>query len=140
MPPGPKISTCAGARFRVVLAHESPAARRAIRNGLEQELLFEVVGEAGKSREAIDLFFKLLPDAVVVSAALSDQGGFEVLRCIKGAVARCAVILAIQSIDPFVAEAARALGAAGVCAGTDQPRVILRMLGDIASEHAERQA
>jgi len=104
-------------RLRVVLAEHSPVLRETLRKHLERLGFVDVVGEARKGQEALDLFFRTRPDAVVLSISIPDQGGFEVLRTLHRAGA--AVILTHPSQDPFVREVARLLGATGECLTTD---------------------
>jgi DNA-binding NarL/FixJ family response regulator len=120
-------------RLRLLLADGSPAVRQSLREELQRISWLEIVGEAEKSQEAIALLFQLRPDAVVVSASIADQGGFEVLRCSKHAFSNCAAILTSRRPDPFVTEAGRLLGAAGVCCtagGHAQLLDLLRRLKD----------
>jgi DNA-binding NarL/FixJ family response regulator len=102
-------------KVSVLVAEESPAIRRALREQLERLAGVEIVGEAGTTREALELFFRLLPKMVVVSICLPSQGGFYALRCIKRAVPDCEVILSSRWPHPFVQETGRLLGANAVC-------------------------
>ena len=102
-------------KLRLLLVDESPTVRQELRNNLEQLEGIEIVAETDRDDRALDLFFRLRPEVVVVSTCLPVHGGFEVLRCIKRAVPRCAVVLTGRSPNHFIAEAARLLGASGVC-------------------------
>lgn len=104
-------------RLRVLLAEHSPVLRDTLRKHLQRLGFVEVIGEAHKGQEALDLFFRTGPDAVVLSISIPDQGGFEVLRTLRQAGA--AVILTHPSHDPFVRDVARLLGATGACVTTD---------------------
>jgi DNA-binding NarL/FixJ family response regulator len=118
-------------KLRLLLADQSPAVRQELRNNLKQLEGIEIVAEADRDDRALDLFFRLRPEVVVVSTTLPVQGGFEVLRCIKRAVRRCAVVLTGRSPNHFIAEAARLLGASGVCSAVDgsaELRAILQSL------------
>jgi DNA-binding NarL/FixJ family response regulator len=118
-------------KLHLLLADHSPAVRRELRNNLEQLKDIEIVAETDRDDLALDLFFRLRPEVVVLSTSLPAQGGFEALRCIKRAVPRCAVVLTSRCPNHFIAEAARLLGATGVCpavGGFDELRVILLSL------------
>ncbi len=106
-------------RLRVLLAHESPVVRDRCRDELKHLPFVELVGEANSSEQALALFFQAHPAVVVVSILLPEQGGFDVLRCIKGAVAETTVVLTSSSPNPYVRGVATLLGAAGVCAVSD---------------------
>jgi len=117
--------------LRVLLADDSAAARQNLRETLHTLPFIEIVGEAGKGDEALDLFLRIRPDVVVAAVCLPEHGGFHLLRCIKRAVADSVVILTNRGSNPFVEEAASLLGAAGVCPSGDgfvQLRAILQSL------------
>lgn len=101
--------------LRLLLADESPTTRHKLREELKPLGFIEIVGEACRSQEVLDLFFRLLPTVVVLPVCLPGQGGFDVLRCIKRADPGCAVILTTRWPEPFVEETGRLLGAAAVC-------------------------
>jgi DNA-binding NarL/FixJ family response regulator len=120
-----------GANKRVLLADESPATLRQLRQALQELASIEIVGEARDTEEALDLFLKGEVDAVVASVCLPVYGGFHLLRSIKRAAADCAVILTTRRCNPYVEEAAKLLGADGVCPvinGFAQLRAILERL------------
>lgn len=104
----------------VLLAEESPAIRGSLRERLAALQGVEIVGEAGTTHEALDLFFRHLPKLVVVSICLPGHGGFYALRCIKRAVPDCDVILSSRWPHPFVQETGRLLGATTVCSTTNE--------------------
>lgn len=118
-------------KLRVLLVDHSLTVRQNLRKDLEAAGGLEIVSEADRDDQALELFFALRPEVVIVSASLPVNGGFEVLRCIKRAAPRCAVILMSRCPTPFISETARLLGASGVCStldGTAQLRSILQKL------------
>ena len=104
-----------GRKVTVLLAEESPPVRGSLREHLEALTGVEIVGEAGTTHEALELFFRLRPKVMVVSICLPGHGGFYLLRCIKRAVPDCDVILSSRWPHPFVQETGRLLGASAVC-------------------------
>ena len=102
-------------QLRLLLAEQSPALRERFRNKIEQLPGIYIVGEAEKDLEALNLAFRLQPDVIVLSASLPDQGGFEVLRRVRRALANCQVILMSYRPAGFIEKAARLLGATAVC-------------------------
>jgi DNA-binding NarL/FixJ family response regulator len=107
MPKGRKVS--------MLIAAESSIRSSSLREQLEAHGSVEIVGEAGTTREALEMFFRFQPKVVVVSICLPGDGGFYVLRCIKRAVPECEVILSSRWPNPFVQETGRLLGATAVC-------------------------
>jgi DNA-binding NarL/FixJ family response regulator len=120
-------------RLRVLLAHESPSICKQFREELRRLPFVELVAEANTSGEALTLFFRARPEAVVLSACLPEQGGFEVLQRVKRAVPDCAVILTSRSPNQFVGEAATLLGAAGICSLTDGVTELRSVIQRLAS-------
>jgi DNA-binding NarL/FixJ family response regulator len=115
-------------KLRLLLANESTAVRGNFRQQVERLAFAEVVAEATRSEEALELFFRLRPSVAVVSVCLPGHGGFDVLRCIKRAAPDCAVFLTTRWPNPCVEQAASLLGASGVCYMTDGPTQLVGML------------
>ena len=64
-------------RTRILLADDHHMVRQGIRQLLEREVDFEVVGEAASSREAIELVNNIQPDVVVMDIRLPGTSGIE---------------------------------------------------------------
>lgn len=98
---------------RIFLADDHSIVRDGIRALLEKERDFEVVGEAGNGRTAVDQICKLNPDAVVMDIAMPDLNGIEATRQVLEKLPRVKIIaLSMHSDKRFVAEMLQA-GAAG---------------------------
>ena len=97
----------------ILLADDHPFVRRGIRNLLEAELDFKVVGEAEDGLQVIQLAEKLQPDIMVVDLMMPNLNGLEVLKQVgrRSANTRM-IVLSMQSADPYVVEAFRS-GAIG---------------------------
>lgn len=124
------------ARLRVLLADASPAMRSRFREELQHLPFVELVGEANTSDEALALFLQSRPDVVVVSILLPEHGGFEVLRCIKRAAAKSAVILTSLFPNQFIEQTTTLMGGTSVCSVCDgfvQFRAILQRLSSCKS-------
>ena len=68
-------------QFKAIIVDDEPAARRLIRNLLQEyESLITVTGEAGNGREAIEKIDMLKPDLVFLDIQMPDMTGFEVLE------------------------------------------------------------
>jgi len=86
-----------------------------LRRKLQEFPAIEIVGEAGSDHEVLELSFRLQPEVIILSASLPDQGGFEVLRRVKRALANSHVILMSFRPCGFIEKAAGLLGATAVC-------------------------
>lgn len=67
--------------FKAIVIDDEPAARRLMRNLLEDHAsVVEVIAEAGTGREAIDKIESLHPDLIFLDIQMPDLTGFEVLE------------------------------------------------------------
>jgi two-component system LytT family response regulator len=67
--------------FRAIIIDDEPAARRLMKNLLqEHEDLVEVIAEASSGKEAIDKIEKLKPDLIFLDIQMPDLTGFEVIE------------------------------------------------------------
>jgi len=97
----------------ILLADDQIITRQGIRELLEREADFEVVGEADHTLEAISLAHELKPDVVVMQARRPSLGGVECIKRLKAEHPRTAVlILTMYDEEEYIAELLRA-GAAG---------------------------
>src|SRR2546423_14755913 len=69
--------------FRVFLHDDHEVVRRGVRDLLEAEEDFEVVGEAGTAEEARQRIPATSPDVAVLDVRLPDGSGVEVCRDVK---------------------------------------------------------
>ena len=66
--------------IRIVLADDHAVMRRGLRLVLEQQKDFQIVGEAGDGREALDLVEKVKPDVAVLDITMPNLNGIEAAR------------------------------------------------------------
>lgn len=87
---------------RVLIADDHAIVREGLRRILSEEPLFEVVGEAADSQEALDLTKKTNPDVVLLDISMPGRGGIETLKEIKARRARTHVLmLSMHPEDQF---------------------------------------
>jgi DNA-binding NarL/FixJ family response regulator len=75
--------TAARARISVFLVDDVPELRELIRVGMEEDSGFEVVGEAGDGRSALDGIAKTRPAAVLLDLSIPDMDGLEAIPEIR---------------------------------------------------------
>jgi DNA-binding NarL/FixJ family response regulator len=69
-----------GPKKKVLLIDDHPLFRAGVKSLLETNPTFEVVGEAGSSREGLHLSKTLKPDVVILDISLPDQSGMDLAR------------------------------------------------------------
>lgn len=84
---------------RVLVADDSPLARRAIRTLLEREPGFRLVGEAEDGREAISLARDLEPDLILMDIDMPRCDGLLATRLIKRDLPKTTVAVLTVSDD-----------------------------------------
>jgi DNA-binding NarL/FixJ family response regulator len=96
----------------VVLAEAHGLVREAIGALLSREPDLEVVGEAARGREAVDLVAKLAPHVAVVDLTMPQMGGLPATRLITSKHRTKVVVLSVDPRTIYLDEALRS-GATG---------------------------
>jgi DNA-binding NarL/FixJ family response regulator len=97
----------------VLLADDSAAVRRDIREVLEHEADLKVVGEAGNGREAVALVKKLHPALVLMDVAMPLLNGLQATRQILKAFPATKVLMLSVHDDAVYIEESSKSGAMG---------------------------
>ena len=117
----------------VLLAEDHGIVREGLRSLLQLSGEFEVVGEAGNGRQAVEMARKLHPTVVVMDIAMPMLNGFEATRQILLAAPDTKVlVLSAHSDDEYVAHMA-AVGAAGYLVKQNSGQVLVHAIKEIAS-------
>jgi len=94
---------------RILLADDHTLMREGLKGLLEQHEGFEVVGEAGDGRQAIELAGELEPDVVVMDIGMPDLNGIEAARRIVEKMPRTRIVaLSMHQSERTVIEMLRA--------------------------------
>ena len=90
----------------IVLADDHRIVRQGLRALLTAEEHFEVVGEAGDGREALELVRRLNPDVLVLDLMMPGLNGLEVARQLHRQTPKVGiVVLSMYDDEGFVLEA-----------------------------------
>ena len=67
----------------ILIVDDHPLVREGLKSILKPAPEYEVVGQAGKARDAIQMIKKLKPDLVLLDLSLPDKSGLELCREIR---------------------------------------------------------
>ncbi len=81
------------AKIRLLIADDHAVLREGMRNLLEREKDFEIVGEAADGEEAVRMVSELKPDVVIMDIVMPKLSGIEATRLIKQASPSSAVLI-----------------------------------------------
>jgi DNA-binding NarL/FixJ family response regulator len=94
----------------VLVVDDSPLMRRMVREVLESESGFKIVGEAQNGREAIRRAKQLKPDLVILDLGMPVMNGLEAAPALKRTLPEVRLILLTMYSDPEVEQTARSAG------------------------------
>jgi NarL family two-component system response regulator LiaR len=75
--------TTEAGKIRILLVDDHPLVRRALRDILEREADFQVIGEAGDGLEALKMTEEFGPDIVIMDISMPNMNGVEATKQIK---------------------------------------------------------
>ena len=97
----------------IVLVDDHAVVRAGVRRLLEQEPLFEVIGEAESGEKAYQIFGDLKPDVMVMDLSMPGMGGLEAIRRILMRYEKAKILVLSMHEDLSFANQALKLGAKG---------------------------
>ncbi|MFT4113863.1 response regulator [Silvibacterium sp.] len=113
-----KLSPVAGrpilSNIRIVLADDHPVVRIGVRNMLQSDEGFDVVGEAGDGDEAITQTLETLPDILLLDLNMPRLPGLEAMRAIMNGSPTVKIILLTSTVTPQQIIEALQIGARGI--------------------------
>jgi len=102
------------ANIRIVVADDHPVVRFGVRNMLQNEPGFEVVGEADDGDDAITQTLELEPDILLLDLAMPRLPGLEAMRAIMAKSPRVKIVLLTSTISVQQIIEALQIGARGI--------------------------
>ena len=100
-------------KVTIVLVDDHSVVRAGVRRLLEQEALFDVIGEAESGEKAYHMFGALKPDVMVMDLSMPGMGGLEAIRRILMRHERARILVLTMHEDLSFANQALKLGAKG---------------------------
>lgn len=100
--------------IRIVVADDHPVVRFGVKNMLQNEPGFEVVGEANDGDEAITQTLELEPDVLLLDLQMPKLPGLEAMRAIMNRSPRVKIVLLTSLISTQQIIEALQIGARGI--------------------------
>ena len=100
-------------KIKIILVDDHAVVRAGVRRLLEQESLFDVIGEAESGEKAYQLFGELNPDVMVMDLSMPGMGGLEAIRRILMRNEKAKILVLSMHEDLSFANQALKLGAKG---------------------------
>jgi DNA-binding NarL/FixJ family response regulator len=100
-------------KVTIVLVDDHAVVRAGVRRLLEQEALFDVIGEAESGEKAYHMFGELKPDVMVMDLSMPGMAGLEAIRRILMRHERARILVLTMHEDLSFANQALKLGAKG---------------------------
>jgi len=100
-------------KINIILVDDHALVRAGVRRLLEQEPLFDVIGEAESGEKAYQLFGELNPDVMVMDLSMPGMGGLEAIRRILMRDEKAKILVLSMHEDLSFANQALKLGAKG---------------------------
>jgi len=100
-------------KINIILVDDHAVVRAGVRRLLEQEPLFDVIGEAESGEKAYQLFGEINPDVMVMDLSMPGMGGLESIRRILMRDEKAKILVLSMHEDLSFANQALKLGAKG---------------------------
>jgi DNA-binding NarL/FixJ family response regulator len=100
-------------KTRILIADDHPLLRRGLRQTIESDEGFEVIGEAANGAEALHIIETLNPQIVVTDVSMPVMGGFDLAREMKKLKPDVAIIFLTMHKDKATFNKAMDIGAKG---------------------------
>ena len=114
--------------MKVVIVDDYPLVIKGLTSIFSQDGSIEVLGEATNSKEALNLFQTVKPDAAIVDLRLGDESGLELIIEAIRQGATCKFIILTSSTEEADFKQAKELGVAGYILKEALPEELLQAL------------
>jgi len=118
---------------RLLLVDDHAVVREALRQLLDAEPDFEVVGTADCGSTGLALALQLKPDLLLLDISLPDTDGLDLIEAFLQQGGDLRVVMLSMHAEPEYAAAAAARGACGLISKSDSPARFLEALRHVAA-------
>ncbi len=113
-----------GSPYKVMAVDDSPITRKMIKKALAPEG-FEIIGEAGNGKEAIDLYAQIKPDIITMDVTMPIMDGLDAAMAIKKINPAQRIIMLSAMSDNDILADAHARGIDDFCSKPFKPEEIV---------------
>ncbi len=99
--------------FKILIADDHPIFRRGLRDVIQENSQFSVIGEANDGVEALHLIAEFNPDIIIADVNMPQMDGLDLARAVREKYPSAAVVILTMHKDKTVFEAALDAGARG---------------------------
>jgi DNA-binding NarL/FixJ family response regulator len=117
----------------IVLVDDHAVVRAGVRRLLEQEPLFEVIGEAESGEKAYQIFGELKPDVMVMDLSMPGMGGLEAIRRILMRYEKAKILVLSMHENLSFANQALKLGAKGYLIKNTLADDLVKSIGTVSN-------
>ena len=115
----------------ILIVDDHPLVREGLKSILKPATEYEVVGQAGNARDAIQMFKNLKPDLVLLDLSLPDKSGLELCREIRTISSSTRIlIVSMHSKVDYIVKAFQA-GATGYMTKESATERLLQGIGHV---------
>ena len=122
-------------RIKVMLADDHPIMREGLRDALEGEVDFEVVGVAGDGVEAVRMAQSVEPEVIVMDVMMPHKDGVDACREIMELLPDTRVLMLTASTTEDAVVEAIAAGATGYLQKDSGPEELAEAIREVAQGH-----
>ena len=119
--------------LRIVVADDHELVRRGIRDLLQAQRDWKVVGEAVGGRDAIEIVKKLKPDIAIVDITMPDMDGLEATRRIRDIARETQVLILTMHESDQMVRRVLDMGARGYVLKSDMAAHLVQAVKDLAN-------
>ncbi|QLB12190.1 LuxR family two component transcriptional regulator [Bisgaardia hudsonensis] len=119
-------------KTKVLLIDDHPLMRRGMKQLLELDNIFEVIGDAGNGNEGVDIALKLDPDLIILDLNMKELSGLDTLKALRaeGINSRIAILTVSDSKNDIFSLIDA--GADGYLLKDTDPDILLSQIKQIA--------
>jgi len=117
----------------VLIIDDNAHIRRSLRWIIEQELEWQICGEASNGAEGVAAALQLRPDIAILDLSMPVMNGIEAARMLKQSMPEVHLLMFTSFPTPTIEEAARAVGIEAFVAKSDGVAALVESLQQVGS-------